>query len=36
MELLFRDGVRAVSRRDDGVQARAATESRRWELCRLR
>jgi len=23
MELLFRDGVRAASRRDDGVQARA-------------
>ena len=32
MELLFRDGVRAASRRDDGVQARAATESRRWDL----
>ena len=41
MELLFRDGVRAASRRDDGVQARAATESRRWScagsasVCRI-
>ena len=26
MELLFRDGVRAASRRDDGVQARADGE----------